>query len=1524
MKLPSIKLYSYLSLLFAVQFLSAGAQTDTLNAHLQSGTSASMMNTVQVLPEGGMVQPLSAGPPVISYGAARTFGVNEQVDWSPTNSGDAATFSVTVEQTLASGYYNPLNTVSGADGSLYIANTGYHSIFKRTSAGVQTVFAGGNSTSYGYVNGTGTAARFRHPSFVAVDASGNIFVSDQQNHRIRKITPSGVVTVFAGSGSIGSANGTGTAASFQYPMGLAFDGAGNLYVADAYNHRIRKITPAGVVSTYAGSGTAGLQNGALLTARFNYPMGLSFDSNGDLYVADRTNHAVRRISSGQVTTIAGNGTAGNVDGQGSTARINNANNLVVDNGSIYLVDMMNNSLRYISPSGYVTTISTGGQFTNPFGISRTPDGKYHITENTSNRIKKVNIQAAYSISPALPSGLTFDRSTGKISGKLSAATASQSYTVTARNSSGTATSILTFSVGGSSGGTNFGSSDQNYILETVPRRAYKSVEAMSGKPVDSVSRSIQYFDGLGRPMQSLQWQASPAKKDIIQHIEYDGFGRESKKYLPYAASSLHTGNNDISYKAAAKTHQTAYYATTGSWDSHVKKTAQPYSQTVFENSPLNRVLEQGAPGQAWQPAADRGTVTTASSTGHTVAMEYGTNVAGDVRLWTINANNLGASGTPYYAAGKLYRTVTKDENWVTANGKGGTVEEYKDFEDRVVLKRVWKSNTEALNTYYVYDDFGDLRYVIPPGYTTFTVTDNSTDFNEQVYAYRYDGRRRLVEKKVPGKYWEYIVYNRNDQPILTQDSVQRAAKKWSYTKYDAFGRIASTGIYTNVNPATRKQVQAWADLKVPQWEDRIGTANYTLKSFPDTLARLQELTVSYYDDYTFANAATLPEQGITKSLKIKTLLTGMKVSKDDGTAPLLTVNYYDDRAQLIQSVSQNHLNGTDRVTNEYSFVGELTKSTRVHMAKGVTTTVVTTNSYDHVGRLTASKHYINDPLKEVTLAKNEYNEIGQLKKKSVGGDKAGANYHTAVDYAYNERGWATGASSPQFTYQLNYNVNSAGTTLGNAQYNGNIAQQLWGHGAATNSTFSYAYDRLNRLTNGTSTGTTVMIEALTYDDMGNIRTLARNTGNTTATTSTTYTYNNSNKSNRLASLSGNANSYLYDANGNATRDRTGMTVRYNHLSLPDSVYNASVRVGYLYDAMGAKLRKYSNQGGNRDYVGGIEYNGNNIELIHMGEGVAYRNTSTNTYTYRYNLTDHLGNVRSTVYRNPANNNAVEVLQKDDYYPFGKQRVVAAGNNKYLYNGKEIQGELGGQYDYGARFYDAEIGRWNVVDPMAEHPNQVDKSPYSAFWNNPIVYDDPDGQCPFCPWLDAVVDVGFVLYDVGVLVHEKVTTGSTSGANWAALGADGASILVPMSVGAGAAVRAGVKAINKADNAVDAVKTTSKVVENAKQGKQFEGVVTDNLKKTGHKNVAEQVTIKAENGVKTRVDVASKDPSGKVKLTEAKSSQTAPLTKNQKSAFPSIEEKGGTVVGKGKPGFEGGTKIPPTKVDIVRPKKEINQ
>ncbi|WP_437920408.1 DUF6443 domain-containing protein [Sphingobacterium sp. LRF_L2] len=872
--------------------------------------------------------------------------------------------------------------------------------------------------------------------------------------------------------------------------------------------------------------------------------------------------------------------------------------------------------------------------------------------------------------------------------------------------------------------------DQNYVLEIIARSPYNSLATLlNDKPVDSVNRTIRYFDGLGRHSQTVHWQGGANdKKDIVQYIEYDGFGRESIKYLPYAEQT----SNDGSYKTSAKTSQSNYYKSTG-WDSHVKKTDYPYMVTVVENSPLNRVLEQGAPGAAWQPAAVRTSVTTASTTGHTLVLDYGTNAASDVRLWQITAT--GARGTTYYAADKLYKAIFKDENWVNVNGKAGTVDEYTDFEGRVVLNRVWESDTAALNTYYVYDDFGDLRYVVPPGYTATALTDSVPDFNELIYAYRYDGRRRLVEKKIPGKGWEYIVYNKNDQPILTQDSVQRVSRKWSYTKYDAFGRVVSTGIYTNSTSGqtTRKQVQSLADAVSGQWESRVGTTSYTNVSFPTTSAQIAEYTANYYDDYAFKTSTVLPAtSGLDSTAMVKGLLTGTKVSQDDGTSPLLTVHYYDKRGRLIQSIAQNHLSGTERVTNTYSFAGELLTSKREHIpGSGSTTTILTTNSYDHVGRLKDTKKKINSQT-EVLQSRLAYNEIGQLKTKGIHSENSGTSFLTTVSYGYNERGWVTNISAPQFTELLNYNVNTAGAQLTAPQFNGNIAQQLWGHAATTSSTFNYSYDKLNRLKNGTSSGTTVMIEALTYDDMGNIKTLARNTGNTTTTTSTTYTYNNNGKSNRLASLSGNTNTYTYDVNGNATKDRLATTFAYNYLNLPKTANRTGTSVAYLYDATGAKLRKTATVGTTvtqRDYVYGIEYSktgtgSSTIDMILTEEG--YLQNSAGTYSYHYNLGDHLGNVRAVIKRGTASATTVDIVQQQDYYPFGKTRaLVTGGNNKYLYNGKEVQTELGDQLDYGARFYDAEIGRWNVMDPLAEVYSMY--SPYAYVGNDPISFADPTGM-----------------------------------------------------------------------------------------------------------------------------------------------------------------------------------------------------
>ncbi|MGJ1409049.1 RHS repeat domain-containing protein [Sphingobacterium thalpophilum] len=599
-------------------------------------------------------------------------------------------------------------------------------------------------------------------------------------------------------------------------------------------------------------------------------------------------------------------------------------------------------------------------------------------------------------------------------------------------------------------------------------------------------------------------------------------------------------------------------------------------------------------------------------------------------------------------------------------------------------------------------------------------------FNNYIYSYKYDGRRRLVEKKIPGKGWEYLVYNRNDQVVLTQDAEQRARKEWTYTRYDAFGRITSSGLYTNTAKVSRADVSGLVDASTgPLWETRSG-ADYPspATTFPlaGTGITIKPLVVNYYDDYSFTGAADLPDSGISRSQMIRSLQTGSRVYRTDGTQPLLTVMYYDDYGRVIQTASKNHLEGKDYVTNTYLFSGELKTSTRVHTPKtGTATTIVTSNEYDHVGRLVSAKERIGSQA-EVTLASNSYNEIGQLKTRYMGKAGTEPGYVDTTSYTYNERGWLTGSISPRFSQQLKY---QDGPT---PQWNGNISQQLWNENSrldATAQSFTYVYDKLNRLRSGTNglTGTAEMAEVISYDDlgMGNIKTLKRD-----AQAVTTYTYDG----NKLTGLSGGLKgSYTYDANGNAKTDRLGMAFTYNHLNLPQTAKKTGTDVSFLYDATGTKLQKVSKIGTTtpiitkRDYVDGIEYNSGTIDIIHNAVGYAMWN-GTN-YVYHYNLKDHLGSVRATLKRRTNSTSVVDVVQPDNYYPFGKRRVVLGGNNRYLYNGKEIQGELGETYDYGARFYDAEIGRWNVVDPMAE--DYAHWSPYNYAMNSPLVYIDPDGM-----------------------------------------------------------------------------------------------------------------------------------------------------------------------------------------------------
>jgi sugar lactone lactonase YvrE len=309
-----------------------------------------------------------------------------------TPAGEVSTFAGTAAQAgsvdgsgAAARFFNPYGVAADGDGNLYAADEVNGTIRKITPAGVASTLAG-TARVWGGADGTGAAASFYTPYGVAADSAGNVYVADTSNSTIRKVISAGVVTTLAGTADqVGSADGTGSAARFTYPMGVAVDGAGNLYVADTWNSTIRKVSPAGVVTTLAGGpGLIGHVDGTATEARFNKPTGVAVDSAGNVYVADSSDHTIRKVTpEGVVTTLAGlAGFAGGSDGLGTGAQFNAPTGVAVDGaGNVYVADSQNYAIRKISPGGMVTTVigtllvggfrpgDLPGVIGNPYGVA---------------------------------------------------------------------------------------------------------------------------------------------------------------------------------------------------------------------------------------------------------------------------------------------------------------------------------------------------------------------------------------------------------------------------------------------------------------------------------------------------------------------------------------------------------------------------------------------------------------------------------------------------------------------------------------------------------------------------------------------------------------------------------------------------------------------------------------------------------------------------------------------------------------------------------------------------------------------------------------------------------------------------------------------------------------------------------------------------------------------------------------------------------------------------------------------------
>lgn len=312
----------------------------------------------------------------------------------------------------AARFYRPHGVAVDGSGNVYVADTFNHTIRKITPGGTVTTLAGlaGNS---GSANGVGNAARFLQPQGVASDVGGNLYVADQGNHTIRKITPGGLVTTLAGlAGNPGSTDDTGSAARLNGPAGIALDVGGNVYVADYFNHTIRKVTPDGTVSTLAGlAGSSGSADGAGNGAQFNLPYGIALDGNGNVYVTDFNNYTIRKVTpGGLVTTLAGlAGNRGTADGTGSAARFSvNLGYLAADGGGNLIVAEDDGcTIRKVTPGGVVTTVAglpirrsgvdgtgSAAEFGAPHGVALDGGGNLYVTDRANNTIRKVTAGGA--------------------------------------------------------------------------------------------------------------------------------------------------------------------------------------------------------------------------------------------------------------------------------------------------------------------------------------------------------------------------------------------------------------------------------------------------------------------------------------------------------------------------------------------------------------------------------------------------------------------------------------------------------------------------------------------------------------------------------------------------------------------------------------------------------------------------------------------------------------------------------------------------------------------------------------------------------------------------------------------------------------------------------------------------------------------------------------------------------------------------------------------------------------------------
>lgn len=625
--------------------------------------------------------------------------------------------------------------------------------------------------------------------------------------------------------------------------------------------------------------------------------------------------------------------------------------------------------------------------------------------------------------------------------------------------------------------------------------------------------STQYVDGLGRPIQTVVKQGSletgSAPTDLINMHTYDEWGRESFRYLPSPASGTGTNLsiNDGLFKSNPFEQQEAFYSQyLSSQQGEVASGKNwAYAQTNMERSPLNRVLETFAPGKSWVGTQHEAT----ELNRHSIKQKNWQNTATDaVRIWDVvvaAVGNFSTYSSPgSYSAGELSKRVTVDEH-------GKQLIDFTDKNGRLILKKVQlTANPDNgsgagysgwLCTYYLYDDFGNLRCVVQPRgveliASTWSLTD-ATILAEQCFRYEYDTRQRLIIKKVPGAGETYMIYDAKDRLVLTQDANMRngtSSYRWLYTKYDDLNRPTATGLWSNSGSRSSHALAAESS-----------------NDYPDLTGQTtQLLSETFYDDYSWlaAHGAPLPAtrhtgddayllaqdlsnfpypESVVQGSQTRGLVTGTKTRILETGNYVFSTNYYDSKGRLIQTMKHNITGGLEVYTTQYGWQGlPLLSIVSIEKAgsPAQTTMTVTKNSYDELGRVVTTEKRIRNTHVNANAMSNwhkiseqQYDALGQLKSKKLAPDHNSSNGLETQDYQYNIRGWLLGVNrdyakdvnnNRYFGFDLGYDKTDNGligsTQYNASQFNGNITGVVWkSKGDGEKRRYDFAYDGANRL-----------------------------------------------------------------------------------------------------------------------------------------------------------------------------------------------------------------------------------------------------------------------------------------------------------------------------------------------------------------------------------------------------------------------------------------------------------------------------